>query len=168
MDLMRDQNLEEFLISLQRFIARRRRPEKVYSDNFSTFVASSKWLKGILQEEKIHDFLAKHHIKWQFNLSGAPWWGSQFERINVLTKQTLFKAIGKTKLTWKELESVLLDIEMDKGVSERPGGATQPGTQFQGIEIKRRCSDHTRRREKQSTLGNWDCPSAFTWEWRYH
>lgn len=29
-----------------------------------------------------------------------------------MTKQALFKAIRKTKLTWKELESVLLDIEI--------------------------------------------------------
>ena len=35
MDLMRDQSLEEILTSPQSFIARRERPEKVYSDNFS-------------------------------------------------------------------------------------------------------------------------------------
>ena len=63
MELMRDQSLEEFLTSLQRFIACRSRPENVYSDNFSTFAAASKWLKEILQEEKFHDFLAKHNIK---------------------------------------------------------------------------------------------------------
>ena len=73
MDLMRDQSLEEFLTSLQRFTARSERPENVYSDNFSTFVAAPKWLKGILREEKIYEFPAKHHIKWQFNLSRATW-----------------------------------------------------------------------------------------------
>ena len=85
MELMRDQSIEEFLTSLQRFIACRGRPEKVYSDNFSTFVAASKWLKEILREEKFHDFLAKHHIKWQFNLKRAAWWNRQFEKIIRLT-----------------------------------------------------------------------------------
>ena len=70
-------------------------------------VAASKWLKGALQEERIHDFLAKLHIKWQFSPSHSRWWGGQFERIIRLTKQSLFKAIWKTKVTWKELESVL-------------------------------------------------------------
>ena len=63
MDHMRDQILEEFLTSLQRFIVRRGRSEKVNADNFSVFVTASKWLKGILREEKIHDFLEKHRIK---------------------------------------------------------------------------------------------------------
>ena len=36
----------------------------------------------------------------------------QFEGIIGLTEQTLFKAFGKTKLKWKELEGVLLHIEI--------------------------------------------------------
>ena len=73
-----------------------------------------------MREEKIHDFLSKHHINWQFNLSCAPWGSGQYERIIRLTKQALFKAIRKTKLTWKELESVLLDIETT--LNSRPIG----------------------------------------------
>ena len=73
MDFTRDQSLEEFLKRLQWFMSCRGRPEKVYLDNFSTFLEVSKWLKRILQEEKIHDFLAKRHIMWQFNLSSTTW-----------------------------------------------------------------------------------------------
>ena len=72
MDFTRDQSLEEFLKRLQWFMSCRGRPEKVYLDNFSMFLEVSKWLKRILQEEKIHDFLAKYHIMWQFNLSSLP------------------------------------------------------------------------------------------------
>ena len=60
---MRDQSLDEFLTSLQRFIARKKRAKKVYSNNFSTFAPASKWLIMILQEKKIHEILAKHNIK---------------------------------------------------------------------------------------------------------
>ena len=60
-------------------------------------------------------------------------------------------------------------VTLDKGVLESLNGATQSRTQFLGTEIKERgCSDHTRRREKQSTLENWDRPSAFTWARQYH
>lgn len=81
-------------------------------------VEASKWLKGALQEEKIHDFLAKLHIKWQFCPSHSHWWGGQFERIITLTKQSLFKAIWKTKVTCKELESVLFDIEITLNIRQ--------------------------------------------------
>ena len=60
-------------------------------------------------------------------------------------------------------------VTLEKVVPERPEGATQPCTQFRGTGIKgRRCSDHMRRREKQSTQENWDHPSAFTWARRYY
>ena len=81
-------------------------------------VEASTWLKGALQEEKIHDFLAKLHIKWQFCPSHSHWWGGQFERIITLTKQSLFKAIWKTKVTCKELESVLFDIEITLNIRQ--------------------------------------------------
>lgn len=48
LELLPDQTTQEFLRSLKRFIARRGRLEKIFSDNGTTFVAASKWL------EKIH------------------------------------------------------------------------------------------------------------------
>ena len=42
-----------------------------------------------------------------------------------MTKQALFKANGKTKLSWKELESVLLDIEIT--LNDRPLGCIEDG-----------------------------------------
>ena len=61
-------NLETsvFLKSFKRFVARRGRPEKIYSDNGKTFVRPANWLK----DESFSNFLARHRIKWQFNLNG--------------------------------------------------------------------------------------------------
>ena len=97
---------------LKRFIGRRGRPEKIYSEKFQKFVAAAKWIKRALRSEEIHDFLANQNIKWQFNLSRAPWWGGQFERMVGLTKQALYKTIGSSTLTWAEYVDVLLDIEL--------------------------------------------------------
>ena len=41
------------------------------------------------------------------------WCGSQFERLIGLTKQALYKSLGKTNLNWNELEEVLLEIEVN-------------------------------------------------------
>lgn len=112
LELLHSLHTEEFLQSLKRFIARRGRPSKVYSDNGKTFVAAAKWLKTTQTDEKFNDFLAASQIRWQFNLSRAPWWGGQFERLIGLVKRALHKTIGNGCLTWSELEEILLDIEV--------------------------------------------------------
>ena len=119
-DLLTNQKADTFITSLKRFVARRGRPQKIYSDNGSTFLKASKWLKRMAKEEKVCSFLAKREIKWQFNLSRAPWWGGQFERLVGLVKQALYKVIGKSTLRWNELESVVLDVETT--LNNRPLG----------------------------------------------
>ena len=112
LELLPSQETTEFLRSLKRLIARRGRPQKIYSDNGKTFVAAAKWLREIMKDERLHDWLAQHEIKWQFNTSRAPWRGGQFERIVGLMKQALYKVGGSTVLTWNELQDVLLDVEI--------------------------------------------------------
>lgn len=89
LELLSDQTTEEFIKSLKRFIARRRRPQKMCSDNVRSFVAAAKWLRGTMKDEKMQDYLAHQQITWQINLSRAPWWGSQFERMVGLVKRAL-------------------------------------------------------------------------------
>lgn len=67
----------------------RGRPEKIYSDNGRTFVGAANWIKLVTQDESLNDFLARHRVKWQSNLSRAPWWGGQFERMVGLVKASL-------------------------------------------------------------------------------
>ena len=112
LELLPSLETQDFIISLKKFIARRGRPKKVYSDNGGTFVGAASWLKLVMHDEQINDFLAQNGIKWQFNLSEAPWWGGQFERLVGLVKRALHKSIGRGLLTWKELEEVLLDVEV--------------------------------------------------------
>ena len=112
LELLSDQTTEEFMKALKRFIATRGRPQKVYSDNGKSFVAAAKWLRGIMRDEKMQDYLAHQHITWQFNLSRAPWWGGQFERMVGLVKRALYKSIGGANLSWSELEEVILDVEI--------------------------------------------------------
>ena len=112
LELVSDQTLEEFLRSFKRFVCRRGRPSKIYSDNFSTFIAASKWVRKVTAAEEFHIFLSKQSIHWQFNLSKAPWWGGQYERLIGLVKQSLFKVLGKSLLRREELEDVLMDVEL--------------------------------------------------------
>ena len=127
LDLMPNMETTECLHSLQRFIARRGRPERIYSDNGSTFTAAARWIKLVKQDERLQDYLSRNGITWQFNISRAPWWGGQFERLVGLVKAALYKAIGNGHLQWKELESVLLSVETT--LNDRPLGYVEDDIQ---------------------------------------
>ena len=43
-----------------------------------------------MKDEKFHTCLSNLDIAWRFNLSRAPWWGGQFERLI-----GMFKSSGK-------------------------------------------------------------------------
>ena len=103
---------EEFLSSFKRFIAARGRPSKIISDNGSTFIAASKWIKEVRKSEKVQEYLAQQGIFWQFNLSRASWWGGMFERMVSIVKGAIYKVIAAAKLTFKELQEVILDIQI--------------------------------------------------------
>ena len=51
-------------------------------------------------------------MECRFNLSRAPWWGGQYERLIGLFKRAFHKTIGNGTLTWEELEEVVLDVEV--------------------------------------------------------
>ena len=113
LELLSSLETKEFIQSLKRLLARQGRPSKVYSDNEKTFVAAAKWLEKVRKDEKFNDFLSQQSIIWQFNLSRAPWWGGQFERLTGLMKAAFYKSEGQGLLTWEELTEVLFDIESD-------------------------------------------------------
>ena len=112
LELLPSLETSDFIQSLKRFTARRGRPSKVYSGNGKTFVAAAKWLKRARSDERFNSFLSEHAIQWQFNLSRAPWWGGQFERLIGLMKSMFYKTVGQGLLTWEELSEVILDIEV--------------------------------------------------------
>ena len=118
LELTKTMETEEFLSTLKQFIARKGRPVKIYSDNGRTFVGAARWLRNAMQDERLHDYLAKMNIKWQFNLSRAPWWGGQFERMVCLVKQAFNKTVRNGTLTWSDLQDVLLDVEV--ALNNRP------------------------------------------------
>ena len=103
----------EFIKALNCLIARRGRPQVIYSDNLKTFESASIWVEKINNDVEFPDFLASEKLKWKFNLSTAPWWGGQFERMIGVMKQLLYKAMGNAHMTMVEMQEVMLDIEIN-------------------------------------------------------
>ena len=100
LDLVPSLTAKAFIRSQKRFMSRKGVPKMILSDNAKTF--KSKLVKR---------FNAKRGIKWKFNLARAPWWGGLFERLVRSTKRCLRKAVGKHRLTFEELVTVLDEIE---------------------------------------------------------
>ena len=118
LEILQSMEVVEFIPSLKRLIARRGRPKIIYSDNAKTFIAANKWLKRAQKDEKLHHFLVVNKDEWRFNLSRAPWWGGQYERLIGLFKRAFYKTIGNGMLTLEELEDVVLDVEV--ALNNRP------------------------------------------------
>jgi hypothetical protein len=51
-------------------------------------------------------------VKWQFTLTKAPWYGGIWERLVQSAKRCLKRVIGRTTLTFLELQTVLVEIEV--------------------------------------------------------
>ena len=128
LEFLKDMTTEQFIQSFKRLVARKGKPEKVYSDNGKTFISAAKWVKRLKKSEDPAHYLAKQDIKWQFNLPRAPWWGGQFERLIGLLKKSLFKVIRGAKLKFSELEEVILDVEV--ALNNRPLSYVEDNLQF--------------------------------------
>ena len=100
-----------FIRCLRRLVARRGNPELLISDNAKTFKAASAQLAKIFNDPDTVSFMLKQKIEWRFNLEKAPWWGGFFERMIKSTKRCLKKTLGKARLTYEELCTVLAEVE---------------------------------------------------------
>ena len=54
---------------------------------------------------------SEKNVTWKFTLTKAPWHGAIWERLVQSVKRCLKKVVGRTTLTFVELQTVLLQIE---------------------------------------------------------
>ncbi len=108
---------EVFIAALRRFVARRGRPSKIYSDNGLNFVGCSNALKKV-DWKRITEYAMVSQIHWKFNPPTAAWWGGFWERMIGVVKQLLRSVLGSARVTHEELETLLCDVE--SVVNNRP------------------------------------------------
>ena len=101
LELVDSLSVEDFILDLKRFEARRGMPSVIYSDNSKTFHASDNFLRKKVGKPLI----------WKFSAPLAPWWGRWWERLIRLVKSALKKSLGKSLVTRSQLETVLHEIE---------------------------------------------------------
>ena len=100
LELSPSMDTNSLIRAIIRFCSRRGEVRLYISDNFQTFKSSDLEL-----------YLTLHNIKWKFILAASPWWGGFYERMVKVVKTSLHKVFGKSKLSYEEPETVLIQIE---------------------------------------------------------
>ena len=115
LEVVEDITAEHFLEAFRRFIARRGKPNKIISDNATTFKAAKNAIdiawNDILRDHEVHSYLSKNRIEWKFIIELSPWMGGFYQRLVGITKMALKKTIGKFCLTHTQLQTIITEVE---------------------------------------------------------
>lgn len=103
-----------FIACYEKFIARRGRCEKIFSDNGTTFVGADKELKKALEhwiEKETLDHLHNRGTEWHFMAPAAPHQGGIYEAAVKSMKFHLKRIIGQKILHYEHFDTLLSQVE---------------------------------------------------------
>ena len=100
LELVPDLEAATFICAFKIFIIRCRTPSFMISDNAQTF--KSNMVKSFFQQKGIES---------SFILVASPWWGGFSKPLVRVVKSPLKKAIGKARVSYKEMETMLVEVE---------------------------------------------------------
>ncbi|XP_024876999.1 uncharacterized protein LOC112457916 [Temnothorax curvispinosus] len=106
-----------FLATLRRFIGRRGRLQKLYSDNATNFVGTNRELKEVYQfaqaqaKGRIGEVLSNENIEWKFIPPSLPHMGGLWEAGVKAYKHHLKRIMGSALFIFEELSTILIQIE---------------------------------------------------------
>ena len=83
----------------------------VYDGSAKTFRAASAEIRKLCRADEVLRYLTNNQITWQFIVEKAPWWGGFWERLIRSVKRPLRKVIGRTNLSYDELQTLVVEIE---------------------------------------------------------
>ena len=122
LEVTRDLTTEEWLNAFRRLVARRGKPQLLYSDNATTFRAGDKELKTALKRldtrRLSHELLSQHGCEWKFSKAKSPWENGLSERLVQSVKRALRKILGSCTLTFDGFVTTIIEIEAI--INDRP------------------------------------------------
>ena len=113
LELLTGLDVDAFLMSLRRFIARRGRPFEILADNGTNFKGAERELREAFNalEPSLKEQLAEFQIRFRFNPPSAPHFGGVWEREVRSVKAGLRVVIGTQSVTEEVLHTVLVEVE---------------------------------------------------------
>ncbi|XP_043234175.1 uncharacterized protein LOC122387784 isoform X1 [Amphibalanus amphitrite] len=127
-DLVEGYSTQDFLLTLRRFATIRGYPATIYSDAGSQLTAASREIQDMTNHWNVNELVdagVNHGLTWKFTKSAdAPWENGCSESLIRLIKRALAIAVGDSKLTFSELQTVLFEVA--NILNQRPIGR-KPG-----------------------------------------
>ncbi|XP_064097753.1 uncharacterized protein LOC135209088 [Macrobrachium nipponense] len=106
-------------MAFRKFSSRKGFPSLMLSDNATTFVAASEYLKTMADSPLFQNHLAENiECKWKFIPARAPWFGAIWERLIGLLKNCMKKVVGRALLSYDEYPAFL--VELESIINDRP------------------------------------------------
>lgn len=117
LELVSDMSTDAFLNCVKRFISRRGKPAKIFSDNGTNFIGANSALKEFLKilshnENEIGSSLAAESITWSFIPSRSPHQGGIWESAVKAAKHHLYRVLNVNFTpTFEILHTIVSQIE---------------------------------------------------------
>ncbi|GFU89674.1 integrase catalytic domain-containing protein [Trichonephila clavipes] len=116
LEIISDLTSQASIAALKRFISRRGKCHKIFSDNGTNMIGANREIKALSKlvrdrEETLFAFFAEEGIEWSFILPRSPNWGGLWEA-NIKSLKYHFKRIaGNSKFSYEELLTLITQIE---------------------------------------------------------
>ncbi|XP_062533726.1 uncharacterized protein LOC134202744 [Armigeres subalbatus] len=118
LELATDLSTACFIQALRRFISRRGKCAKLFSDNGTNFVGARNAMEKLLQNlrsreynEAVSRWCADEGMQWSFIPPGAPHFGGLWESAVRSTKVHLLKVLGETAVSYEDMTTLLAQVE---------------------------------------------------------
>lgn len=113
LELVTSLTTEGFILALKRFISRRGKPTRIFSDHGRNFVGAAREFTDFLKNNtrSIVDYASYNQIEFKFIPPYAPHFGGLWEAGVKSCKHHLTRVIGNVNLTYEEFNTVLVQIE---------------------------------------------------------
>ena len=117
-ELIEDMSTHSLILALIRFCNIFGTPSHIYSDNAKSFVAGVNFLHEVFLSSEFNEKFSKFNIKHIRIPVYSAWVGSTWERMIRVIKSCLYKVVGRAKLTYFKLLTILSDIQ--QSINSRP------------------------------------------------
>lgn len=110
-ELVTDMTKEAYMAALNRFVARRGKPQSILSDNGTNFIGACNELQSFLQESNVSSQIAQQGIEFTFVPPYSPNFNGVAEAAVRSAKHHLRRILQLTHFTYEEMATCLTQIE---------------------------------------------------------
>ncbi|GFX71174.1 RNA-directed DNA polymerase from mobile element jockey [Trichonephila clavipes] len=116
LEMLSDLTSDAIIATLKRFMSRRGKCSKIFTDNATNFVGANSQLKVFYKtlnfpDQNLAAYFTEEGIEWNFIPPRAPHMGGLWEAGIKSVKYHLKRALGRSRLAYEEFETVIIQVE---------------------------------------------------------